>query len=722
MKKVFVIILALICCVCFACACSKDTDSGGGIPGDNPGGIETPGDGEEEPGDNPGGIETPGGDNPGGEDPGDNPGTDTPVDPGHEHSLVFHAGEPAGCEKAGTKDYWQCEGCGAKFLDEEGEQPAAGDDLKIPALNHSFGEWVSEGKNTHIRTCSRCTKVEREDHKITDNACTVCDFALQYTEGLEYQLNGDYYSVTGRGTASGDITVPYTYNGLLVKQIEKYAFNGEINITGIYMPGIVTVGDYAFYGCTSLVKAEGGAVTGLGKSAFSGCSSLNEVSFGNLKEAGDSAFSNCAALEEIDVSGLTRLSVNLFYGCENLSRVTLSQNLESIGTGSFSECTSLESIDLPNRPVKIGNSAFYGSAVLNNPELKENGLTYIGTTLIAAEDGVSGAVTVKEGTLSIAAGAFNNKPNLTGVILPEGLKIIGDGAFAGSTALKSVNVPQSVTYLGASAFNTCRALESIILYEGITAVGDNTFMSCAALTDVEMRAVTEIGESAFEGSGIVSLTLPQGAVSIGKEAFMDCTALKSVTLPESLISIGTCAFRGCTALETACAPGVKAIYSQAFAKCEKLTVFDLPATLTTLEDYAFERCTSLKYAELPEGLKATGTSVYSGCTSLEWAIIPDSMTEINKFMFNGCSSLEWIVIGKGVKHIGNYAFEEVSRDAFIYYKGANYEELRAIEDDGGYLISMPNKYYYYATRPEEGTLRAWCYVDGKPTEWAEIPE
>ncbi len=212
MKKAIAVILTAILCLCtaFFAACKgtvrrpadvPDDDMQTEIPGDdgpddteNPGGGSgTPTDPSVEP-DNPGGTENPGKD-PGTTDPGD----DDEPDPGHVHTLAYVDAIPAGCETAGTKAHWRCGTCGAEFLDEEGTRPAADGDLREPALNHAFGAWTSEGKSGHSAVCSRCTEKESMPHVWRDNVCTVCGYALPYTEGLEYELKGEYYAVTGGG-------------------------------------------------------------------------------------------------------------------------------------------------------------------------------------------------------------------------------------------------------------------------------------------------------------------------------------------------------------------------------------------------------------------------------------------------------------------------------------------------------------------------------------------
>ena len=60
--------------------------------------------------------------------------------------------------------------------------------------------------------------------------------------------------------------------------------------------------------------------------------------------------------------------------------------------------------------------------------------------------------------------------------------------------------------------------------------------------------VTSIGDRAFYGAGLTSVTIPASVTSIGDYAFCTCTSLPSVTIPASVTSIGKSSFLCCTSL------------------------------------------------------------------------------------------------------------------------------------------------------------------------------
>ena len=60
--------------------------------------------------------------------------------------------------------------------------------------------------------------------------------------------------------------------------------------------------------------------------------------------------------------------------------------------------------------------------------------------------------------------------------------------------------------------------------------------------------VIHIGDRAFYGLGIESVTIPPTVKTIGQYAFTDCTSLTEITIPESVQSIGNRAFWRCFSL------------------------------------------------------------------------------------------------------------------------------------------------------------------------------
>lgn len=234
--------------------------------------------------------------------------------------------------------------------------------------------------------------------------------------------------------------------------------------------------------------------------------------------------------------------------------------------------------------------------------------------------------------------------------------------------------------------------------------------------------VTSIDVSAFESSGITSITVPPSVTLIQENAFKDCIILTEVNLPNTLAIIKERAFQGCTALEKinlpealnaiqiglfenctalkeiSIPPSVKHIYSWAFSSCKSLTEFTVPKTLSTIHNGVFDWCYALESLIIedsnePLSLGASrvttndfeqGLSLFFFCplkklylgrnliynSTLQYGYSPfyelglndvtlgDEMTEIPAFLFWKCSVITSITLPKKLKTINSSAFAE----------------------------------------------------------------
>ena len=148
---------------------------------------------------------------------------------------------------------------------------------------------------------------------------------------------------------------------------------------------------------------------------------------------------------------------------------------------------------------------------------------------------------------------------------------------------------------------------------------------CTPHFEIQNGVLTKCRMSGVEEN--VTVTIPDGVTSIGKDAFGGCDALKSITIPDSVISIGDKVFAGCTTLENITIPnGVINIENYAFAGCNSLQSINVSegnSNYLSCGGVLFDKSKSvlIKY---PEGEKDTSY------------IIPDGVTSIGDFAFMYC--------------------------------------------------------------------------------------
>ena len=209
------------------------------------------------------------------------------------------------------------------------------------------------------------------------------------------------------------------------------------------------------------------------------------------------------------------------------------------------------------------------------------------------------SVIIPNTVVSIGISAFAFCDNLTSVTLGNNVNVIGQCAFEFCSSLISISIPEGVTSIEYRTFGDCTSLTSIFIPTNVSEIGLRSIENCPNLSNIVVdpgnvwydsrdscnaiihtmlnalvvgcnstvipSSVTSIGWYAFSGSSISSIMIPDSVITIGEDAFGNCSDLISITLGSGLTSIGTRAFRGCTGLDSIIIPSsVTSIGEQAF--------------------------------------------------------------------------------------------------------------------------------------------------------------
>ena len=335
-------------------------------------------------------------------------------------------------------------------------------------------------------------------------------------------------------------------------------------------------------------------------------------------------------------------------------------------------------------------------------------------------------VEVTAGVTSIGDHAFYGCSNLATVTLPEGITSIGEEAFRGCEGLTAIRIPSSVQAIGRYAFCECINLATVENLENskITKIEEGTFSTQyrypTRLTSIAFpENLSEIGEDAFHGAGLVKITFPEKVTSIGSEAFRNCTklttvegfdnlklstvsnhifggceALSSIKIPDTVTTIEIGAFSGCKSLTTIAIPErVTSIGDSAFNDCENLTSvegFD-KLKISSIEQYTFCGCKKLSAITLPDTVKKIDTYAFWQCYALSIITIPENVTSIGFHAFDTCGGLATVVLPKNVPSIGEGAFYGNNENLKIQYpyskkdwlaQGCTSAKISSLQNDG----------------------------------------
>ena len=225
------------------------------------------------------------------------------------------------------------------------------------------------------------------------------------------------------------------------------------------------------------------------------------------------------------------------------------------------------------------------------------------------------------------------------------------------TALNNNNTKASVTTVsfanGIEEIGTgvCKgyiSLERVALPDTLVTIGSDAFFNCSSLTGITIpNSVTTIGTNAFNGCiALISADLSCKATVIPDGLFTGCKSLTTAALPSYTTDIGVAAFSGCSSLASINIPDtVKTIAKDAFNGCASLKRISLSTELKTIGEMAFKDCTGLTEIFIPNKVKTISEEAFSGCTSLQNAYIGSSVSVIKKYIFSGCTALKNIVFG-----------------------------------------------------------------------------
>ena len=557
---------------------------------------------------------------------------------------------------------------------------------------------------------------------ISDNAFSDCEYLEEFT--VPKNVNQ-----LGTGVFSGSTsltTVVFDGNVLTEKTIPNQTFKGCTSLTSVTLPEFYEkIGTYAFEECYALpsitlsndckiidqsaflncgnletVDINEGLTT-IGYSSFSNCSKLKNIVLPeSLETIGDSGFRDCKALENVAIHGNCKsIGSYAYYNCINLNNLTIDADgvILTIGSSAFQKCSSLETVSIPDRVMEIGAACFMDCKSLTTVT-GLLGLTKInGSVFWNCESLVD--IKLHSGIKSIGYRSFYNCNSLesTDTIIVEGVQTIGNQAFYGCDKLNVV-ISKTVQSIEDLAFTELtNYYQNSYCTSMYVDTGNTTYTSrnangeeCNCIMSLDRNTlyfgcynsvipedIENIYKYAFYYVPFISLTLPEGLISIGDYAFEACNKFKNLELPSSLTTIGVGAFDRASSWQEIHIPeNVTSIGRYAFRQvlaAKKITVdsnntvYDsredsncivrtndntllfgctyskIASDIINIEEYAFWNY-NFSTIVIPEGVKTIGINAFNSCDYLTAINIPSTVNNIGKGVFQSCKLLTTITV------------------------------------------------------------------------------
>ena len=377
---------------------------------------------------------------------------------------------------------------------------------------------------------------------------------------------------------SGQISIPekVTYNGVeyQVTAVGPYAMTGASKITSVTLPNSITsIGEGAFATCNGITSISlGNNVKTIDTDAFLRCTSLTQITLpATLTSIGEDAFTG-TGLTLIVALGETPATAhqNAFRGITETATVqipsanALSKYKAATGWSNFKNF-SYDVVVTLNTDVKtmyISETAQLVATV--TPATENASIAWSSSnTSVATVDNKGVVTSISAGSATITATAtiqgqepktttckinVLNKYNFNNTyyeIVSSTDKTMAI-SFAGATYDEVANEytgyvdinnnlanGYKARMIGDNAFRDCDLISVKFRDNAINRYGEYAFAGCSNLATMELTILNStikasIEKNAFDGAGLVHITIPVGVTTIADYAFANCSKLMTV--------------------------------------------------------------------------------------------------------------------------------------------------------------------------------------------------
>lgn len=319
---------------------------------------------------------------------------------------------------------------------------------------------------------------------------------------------------------------------------------------------------------------------------------------------------------------------------------------------------------------------------------------------------------------------FNGSKDSTQIVVPatiNGISVtgIGDNVFAGFDKLSVIGLPASLTSFGNAAFSGCTALNTMFVYDGssnpaqvvladnergcitlpdnLASMGAGVFAGCKAISRF---AVAEMNPYFKAGSWQVDTNQNNNNNSGTEEpAVVRNRGEMLLSKDQTVLYRFAPAFHYTGQGLYPLPAGIVTISAYA---CEGVGLnggFQIPATVTTIEDYGFYSCNNLNTMEfladshvasigayafaynnnlnitLPASVNAIGIYCFAYCVNIQINIAATTLTAIPEYAFYECDNLHSLDTPVTLRSIEAYAFYGCNNLNTVTFQGETLDKI-----------------------------------------------
>ena len=375
--------------------------------------------------------------------------------------------------------------------------------------------------------------------------------------------------------------------------------------------------------------------------------------------------------------GVTRIGSGAFAYTKLTGTVTFNANVTSYGDGVFARDTLITAVDWtnfkPTKKITDGWATVYKKEHIAIPYAFFDGCSSLDTSIV---DGTtySGQLVLPDTIEAIYVAAFRGTGFST-VDFSDGLtsiRAVGSYAITKLANMTEFTYPGNVDFYGvndAGQNNVIQGggIQKLTIAKGVTELPSSFCTNTEKLTDIEFEPgsqLKKIGKTAFyDTQALKSIDIPSTVTSIGESAFADCFSLEKIELGQ-IESLGANTFARCSSLEMAKIQGSSDVtyptnmfgtwgtgHSAAPLKTLEIGAGKIQFSLSNQKD-------SIETVVLGDGVTEIPINFANGCTQLKSISLPDALTSVPNGAFMNCTKLAEVSISEKSKltSIGNSAF------------------------------------------------------------------
>ena len=327
---------------------------------------------------------------------------------------------------------------------------------------------------------------------------------------------------------------------------------------------------------------------------------------------------------------------------------------------------SAEDISPPSITLELPNTAV-AKASAEDAETSADGWEYYeedGGITISGYSGTATELVIPDtidgkAVTAISDSAFADNKRLVSIQLGN-VKSLGWNFISGCVGITEITIPKTVTEAWYALEGS--SVETVTFEEGIANIPAGVCYGASNVKNVTMPEKEDtldgyvIGDRAFSGTSLATITIPDSVTEIQDNVFTDCALLTDITIPDNVTRLGEGCFSGCKRLKTlTLGKSVSSLGWNFISGCVGITEITIPKTVTEAW-YALEG-SSVEVLIFEQGMKSILEGIAKDCTTLKIVYLPDSVSTIGDSSFAGCKNLEKVKSNRSTFNFSANSFE-----------------------------------------------------------------